>query len=202
MLKKYGFGPLFESAEGGESGASAFSVSGVEESQTESTDFRKVTMAAVLATDMGGHFPIVAKLQEAARRVDSRTRDLAEVEEDRLLICSCLMKCADISNPVRSLSPSRFRLAWVGLTCAQSRPHEVARAWSTCLLEEWAEQARIEAEFKLPISVVMLNPAEKRAQAKSQVGFINLFTQPLFDSMAALCPGAFALSLSDLLSQS
>lgn len=33
-----------------------------------------------------------------------------------------------------------------------------------------------------------LNPAEAKAQAKSQVGFINLFTQPLFDAMAAACP--------------
>lgn len=36
---------------------------------------------------------------------------------------------------------------------------------------------------------MILNPAEAKAQAKSQVGFINLFTQPLFDAMAAILPG-------------
>lgn len=39
--------------------------------------------------------------------------------------------------------------------------------------------------------MVVLNPEERLAQAKSQVGFINLFTQPLFDAVAAVCP-AFA----------
>lgn len=64
----------------------------------------------------------------------------------------------------------------------------MARQWSTALLEEWAVQAQIEAKFKLPISVVILNPEEQVAQAKSQVGFINLFTQPLFDAMASVAP--------------
>lgn len=49
-------------------------------------------------------------------------------------------------------------------------------------------QAEIEAKFKLPISVVILNPEERLAQAKSQVGFVNLFTQPLFDAMTGVVP--------------
>lgn len=49
-------------------------------------------------------------------------------------------------------------------------------------------QAKIEAKFQLPISVMVLNPEERLAQAKSQVGFINLFTQPLFDAMASVAP--------------
>ena len=130
--------------------------------------------ASVLATDMSNHFAFVANLQQMASRLKHRVRSEDEIEADRLLICSGLMKCADISNP--------------------TRPHGIARAWSTALLEEWAEQARIEAEFKLPISVVTLNPAEKKAQAKSQVGFINLFTQPLFDAMTSCADRAFTLS--------
>lgn len=188
MLKKYGLGPLFDAeGQGHETGAPG-TVAHSRRRPDEPADFRKVLSVSVLATDMSGHFAYVAKLQEAARRLDGRIRSVEEIEEDRLLICSCLMKCADISNPVRFCL---FSLCSPPLTSPQSRPHEIARAWSTCLLEEWAEQARIEAEFKLPISVVTLNPAEKRAQAKSQVGFINLFTQPLFDSMAALCPGTW-----------
>jgi hypothetical protein len=49
-------------------------------------------------------------------------------------------------------------------------------------------QADIETKFNLPVSVVTLKPGERMAQAKSQVGFINLFTQPLFDAMAAVVP--------------
>lgn len=50
---------------------------------------------------MSRHFPFVAKLQELGRKLDSRDRHPSEIEEDRLLLCSGLMKCADISNPVR-----------------------------------------------------------------------------------------------------
>lgn len=72
----------------------------------------------------------------------------------------------------------------------QSRPHPVASSWSSALLEEWAVQAEIEAKFDLPISVVTIkNDTDERiSQAKSQVGFINLFTQPLFDKLAAAVP--------------
>jgi len=65
----------------------------------------------------------------------------------------------------------------------------VAKHWSTALLEEWTVQAKIEEEFKLPVSVMILNSSEAKAQAKSQVGFINLFTQPLFDAIAGCLPG-------------
>lgn len=64
----------------------------------------------------------------------------------------------------------------------------MASFWSSALLEEWAVQAEIEAKFELPISVVTLKSDERIAQAKSQVGFINLFTQPLFDKLAAAVP--------------
>lgn len=80
-------------------------------------------------------------------------------------------------------------MSWLTIRDLQSRPHLVAKAWSTALLQEWSVQAKIEEEFKLPVSVMILNPAEAQAQAKSQVGFINLFTQPLFDAMASTLPG-------------
>lgn len=70
----------------------------------------------------------------------------------------------------------------------QSRPHHVASFWSSALLEEWAVQAEIETKFELPVSVVTLKSDERIAQAKSQVGFINLFTQPLFDKLAGAVP--------------
>lgn len=125
-------------------------------------------LAAVLATDMSRHFAIVSQLNELGSRLKASNFVSDRVAEDRLLICSGLMKCGDISNP--------------------TRPHHVARQWSTALLEEWAVQAKIEAQFKLPISVIILDPREKVAQAKSQVGFINLFTQPLFDAVASVQP--------------
>lgn len=65
------------------------------------TDCRKVLFASILVTDMGQHFPFVAQLQEMAARLKDHPRTAQEAEEDRLLLCCGLMKCADISNPVR-----------------------------------------------------------------------------------------------------
>lgn len=76
----------------------------------------------------------------------------------------------------------------------QTRPHRISRAWSTALIDEWTVQASIELEFGLPISVMTLDPRDTKAQAKSQVGFIDLFAKPLFVSMAGVVDGAFLRS--------
>ncbi|KAK4699221.1 hypothetical protein P7C70_g7042, partial [Phenoliferia sp. Uapishka_3] len=136
----------------------------------QATSFRKVVEASILATDMSRHFGFVNQLNDLGRRFGER-RGLSSstVEEDRLLLCSGLIKCADISNP--------------------TRPHRISRAWSTALLDEWTVQAAIETEFGLPISVMTLDPNDTKAQAKSQVGFIDLFAKPLFNAMAGVVDG-------------
>lgn len=83
----------------------------------------------------------------------------------------------------------------------QTRPHRISRAWSTALLEEWTVQASIETEFGLPVSVMTLDPTDTKAQAKSQVGFIDLFAKPLFNAMAGVVDGA-SQSLSPLVRSS
>ncbi|KAL8292738.1 hypothetical protein RQP46_001350 [Phenoliferia psychrophenolica] len=133
----------------------------------QATSFRKVVEASILATDMSRHFGFVNQLNDLGRRFGERRGGGSNnVEEDRLLLCSGLIKCADISNP--------------------TRPHRISRAWSTALLDEWTVQAAIETEFGLPISVMQLDPADTKAQAKSQVGFIDLFAKPLFNAMAGV----------------
>ncbi|KAM0752027.1 HD-domain/PDEase-like protein [Meredithblackwellia eburnea MCA 4105] len=133
----------------------------------QATSFRKVVEASILATDMSRHFGFVNQLNDMGRRFGER-RGLSSstIEADRLLLCSGLIKCADISNP--------------------TRPHRISRAWSTALLDEWNVQAAIETEFGLPISVMTLDPTDTKAQAKSQVGFIDLFAKPLFNAMAGV----------------
>lgn len=64
--------------------------------------------------------------------------------------------------------------------------------WSTALLQEWSCQAVLELELGLPVSVVA--SANEIVQAKGQVGFIDLFTKPLFDTTASLIPGGCRLS--------
>lgn len=63
--------------------------------------------------------------------------------------------------------------------------------WSTVLLAEWANQASLEQELSLPVSVVA--SADAAIQAKGQIGFIDLFTLPLFDAAADAMPGEWIL---------
>lgn len=82
------------------------------------------------------------------------------------MVSQALIKCADISNP--------------------TRPIDVSEHWSTVLLDEWTKQAFLEEELDLPVSVVA--GVDARLQAKGQVGFINLFTEPLFKAAAEALP--------------
>lgn len=66
-------------------------------------DFRKLVITSILATDMALHGDYVTKIKEQTKRLmDSDPKDWDESRrlEERLLFCSGLMKCADISNVV------------------------------------------------------------------------------------------------------
>ncbi len=77
----------------------------------------------------------------------------------------------------------------VSLLCLnpQTRPIDISEHWSTVLLQEWAKQASLEQELSLPVSVVA--SADAALQAKGQIGFIDLFTLPLFEAAAFAMPG-------------
>jgi hypothetical protein len=63
----------------------------------------------------------------------------------------------------------------------------VSEHWSSVLLKEWAVQASLETDLQLPVSVIA--SADAALQAKGQIGFIKLFTQPLFDAVSRVLPG-------------
>ncbi|GAA5985760.1 hypothetical protein JCM5350_005272, partial [Sporobolomyces pararoseus] len=130
------------------------------------TSFRKIVEASILATDMSRHFEFVKELSELGKSfaIKDGTKD-RDLEADRLLLCAGLIKSADISNP--------------------SRPHRISRVWSAALLEEWSVQAKIEAEFNLPITVMVQDATDNKALAKGQMGFIDLFCKPLFTAMSS-----------------
>ncbi|GAA6059261.1 hypothetical protein JCM10212_006654 [Sporobolomyces blumeae] len=132
----------------------------------QATSFRKIVEASILATDMSRHFEFVKELSDLGKSFATTdgTKD-RDLEADRLLLCAGLIKSADISNP--------------------TRPHRISRAWSTALLEEWSVQASIEADFNLPITVMVQDPLDTKALAKGQIGFIDLFCKPLFTAMTS-----------------
>lgn len=58
--------------------------------------FRQLLLKTVLATDMGIHFNFMTDFRDMLAGAD-----LPEFQR-RILVCQALIKCADISNPVRS----------------------------------------------------------------------------------------------------
>lgn len=59
--------------------------------------FRRLLLDTVLATDMGVH----AQFMQRFRHLMEKPGDFTSTEA-RTLICQSLIKCADISNPVRT----------------------------------------------------------------------------------------------------
>lgn len=67
----------------------------------EATSFRKVLERSILSTDMSRHFTFVNQIGEMGKRFrQNKGARKDTIEDDRLLLCSGLIKCADISNPV------------------------------------------------------------------------------------------------------
>jgi hypothetical protein len=54
--------------------------------------------SSVLATDMSLHFAWMARLKDFGASLES-TEERIE-QDDRIMLCQAIIKCADISNPV------------------------------------------------------------------------------------------------------
>jgi hypothetical protein len=64
----------------------------------QALSFRRVMYSSVLATDMSLHFAWIARLKEFGSSIE--THDESSEEDDRIMLCQAIIKCADISNPV------------------------------------------------------------------------------------------------------
>lgn len=71
-----------------------------------------MVVSTILATDMGLHFDYVGKIKEQTERLQLRNMPGGNVpkpnqasidEQERLVLCGTLIKCADISNAVSAL---------------------------------------------------------------------------------------------------
>lgn len=73
--------------------------------ETQTPDMRKLMIDTILATDMGLHFDYMGRLEKLKDLVagsDIGSWDERTVAANRTLVCSILIKCADISNVVSS----------------------------------------------------------------------------------------------------
>ncbi|GJJ14924.1 hypothetical protein Clacol_009194 [Clathrus columnatus] len=140
------------------------------------TEFKSLLVKTIWFTDMSLHRDWMLRWDDLKRRLDKHGINAirgpdGKVDPDvRFLLCQALIKCADISNP--------------------SRPYPACKHWSFSLIHEWAEQALLEKQLALPISVS--TSEDPRDAARIQVGFIHTFALPLLE---ATSPHIEAMSL-------
>jgi hypothetical protein len=139
--------------------------------------FRHIIISSILATDMALNNDYVTKFKQMAATAPND--DTEKQPMDCLMICTALIKCADVSNV--------------------TRPFRRGKEWAELLVEEFASQGDLERELGMP--VLPSNDRTKIILEECQIGFIRFVALDLFTSVAALLPGkSFTLSLSTLLS--
>lgn len=136
---------------------------------------RKLMINSILATDMGLHFKYMSDLGNLQEKIahDKGIIDGWNVkirEEHKDLVCGLLIKCADISNVARKF--------------------DVAARWANVLTDEFSNQGVMEQELQIP-SCLFGGPPVRDDLIKlgeSQIGFMNIFARPLFESVADILP--------------
>ncbi|EOD52412.1 putative camp-specific 3 -cyclic phosphodiesterase 7b protein [Neofusicoccum parvum UCRNP2] len=141
----------------------------------EDVAMRKLMINSILATDMGLHFKYMADLGNLQEKLAHNNGGIdgwspKVLEEYRDLICGLLIKCADISNVAR-----RFK---------------TAVQWAAILTDEFSNQGQMEQELSLPTCLFGGPPVRDDIikLGESQIGFMNIFARPLFESVADILP--------------
>lgn len=138
-------------------------------------EFRKTVVSSILATDMSLHLDYVTKIKEQAHRFNTKPDLLYQKDQEeteRNLICSALIKCADISNV--------------------ARPFRWGAKWAELLVEEFVCQGDLEKKLGMP--VLPMNDRDKVILEDSQIGFIRFVALDLFQNVRdILCDISFAV---------
>ncbi|KAI2637354.1 HD-domain/PDEase-like protein [Xylaria nigripes] len=138
----------------------------------EDTKMRTLMINSILATDMGVHFDYMKRLSRLQEKlklepiIDKWPEPVRE--EQKALLCSLLIKCADISNVARK--------------------YDTALQWMNILCEEFSRQAAMEQEIEIPSSLISPPKKDFTSLAKAQLGFMKLFAAPLFQGVAEVLP--------------
>ncbi|EPS38709.1 hypothetical protein H072_7532 [Dactylellina haptotyla CBS 200.50] len=136
-------------------------------------NMRRLMIDSILATDMGLHFDYMSQLDRLKQKLKQdkgmKNWDEKTIGANRSLLCTLLIKCADISNVARR--------------------YDIAAQWAVILTDEFARQASLETDLKIPSSLAVAPvQGSSIALGKSQVGFMKLFAAPLFQSIADVMP--------------
>ncbi|KAJ1919825.1 3',5'-cyclic-nucleotide phosphodiesterase [Mycoemilia scoparia] len=128
---------------------------------------RKIATHSILATDMARHYEFIEKCKAQYKRFQSPSNfplTPQQEEVERLQICATVLKCADISNIVRTFS--------------------VSQSWTVRLEGELNGQADLERVMGLKPSIKI----DTTKTASNQVMFYTKFGLPLFSAVSMLLP--------------
>ncbi|XP_051580105.1 high affinity cAMP-specific and IBMX-insensitive 3',5'-cyclic phosphodiesterase 8A isoform X2 [Myxocyprinus asiaticus] len=144
--------------------------------RNEYRTLRQAVIDMVLATEMTKHFehvnkfvnsinkPLTALEENGANGDEESVKSILSVPENRILVKRMLIKCADISNPCRSL--------------------ELCIEWAGRISEEYFAQTDEEKQQCLPV-VMPVFDRNTCSIPKSQISFIDYFITDMFDAWDA-----------------
>ncbi|KAI9166900.1 Phosphodiesterase [Paramyrothecium foliicola] len=139
----------------------------------EDRKMRGLMISSILATDMGLHFDYMKKLGDLQEKLQHHNStdgwNGRQMEENRTLACSLLIKCADI--------------------CNVARRYDTAVQWMHILSEEFSRQASMENELEIKSSLLAPPKKDLLSLLNAQLGFMNMFAIPLFQGVADIMPG-------------
>ncbi|PHJ22547.1 3 5 -cyclic nucleotide phosphodiesterase domain-containing protein [Cystoisospora suis] len=138
---------------------------------TSFAELRKIVIQAIFSTDM----ELFRQHHDAMkRRAQMKTTEREELggEDDRSLLVTCLIHCADICNPVMS-----------GGRNIQ---------WASLVTQEFNAQVDLEKRCGLPVSVFMDSRTELQ-RTQSQIGFLSFVVLDQFRALADLLPAVSEL---------
>ncbi len=138
----------------------------------EDRAMRSLMISSILATDMGTHFDYMKRLGDLQERLaHSNSSDGwngRQLEDNKVLACALLIKCADVSNVARH--------------------HETAVKWMHILVDEFSRQASMETELEIKSSLIAEPKKDVISLFNAQLGFMNMFAIPLFQGVADVMP--------------
>ena len=127
--------------------------------------FRKVVVAAILATDMAVHFDLCRQF----RRLDTDLGEYQrEKEDDRQLVINLVVHSSDLS--------------------AQVMDFAIASLWEARVTAEFMAQNEMEQTLGVPVTPLMIGLHDHQKRYEKHLGFLHYVMQPLWDVVSDVLP--------------
>ena len=147
------------------------------ENKTELTEFRKIVIHSILATDVKYHFDILSQFKT---KLDNNT--LCAIpdknEDDFLLTCGILVHCADLYGPTKQL--------------------DNAKKWQSLVNAEFVGQLENEKRLGLPETPWYKGQDDMRVVAKGEKFFVEKLVIPLWIEVDRFLEGALVEQVENL----